>query len=56
MDAVARDAVRRRAGYRCEYCLLRQVHTEFVHQIEHIVAKQHGGATNWKSRVGMPSL
>src|SRR5580700_3751064 len=43
MDAGLRDAVRRRAGYRCEYCLLRQEHTEIVHHIEHIVAKQHGG-------------
>jgi hypothetical protein len=43
MDAGARDAVRRRARHRCEYCLLRQEHSEIVHHIEHIVAKQHGG-------------
>jgi 5-methylcytosine-specific restriction endonuclease McrA len=43
MDAGTRDAVRRRAVHRCEYCLLRQQHTDIVHQIEHIVAKQHGG-------------
>jgi len=44
MDADTRDAVRRRAGNRCEYCLLRQGHTEIVHQIEHVVAKQPGGS------------
>jgi hypothetical protein len=43
MDAGLRDAVRRRAAYQCEYCLLRQQHSEIVHHIEHIVAKQHGG-------------
>jgi hypothetical protein len=43
MDAGLRDAVRRRAGYQCEYCLLRQAHSEIVHHIEHIVARQHGG-------------
>jgi hypothetical protein len=43
MDAVARDAVRRRAAHQCEYCLLRQAHSETIHHIEHIVARQHGG-------------
>jgi hypothetical protein len=43
MDARLRDAVRRRAAYQCEYCLLRQQHSEIVHHIEHIVARQHGG-------------
>jgi hypothetical protein len=44
MDAAKRDLVRRRAGERCEYCRLRQEHSELVHHIEHIVAKQHGGS------------
>jgi len=43
MDAGARDAVRRRAGYRCEYCLLHQQYSAFVHHIEHIAARQQGG-------------
>ena len=43
MDASTRAAVRERAANRCEYCLLRQEHTEINHHIEHIVAKQHGG-------------
>jgi hypothetical protein len=44
MDATARDLVRWRAGERCEYCRLRQEHTELIHHVEHIVAKQHGGS------------
>ena len=43
MDASAREFVRRRADNRCEYCLLRQEHSQLTHHIEHIVAKQHGG-------------
>ena len=44
MDASVRALVRRRAGNRCEYCLLRQEHLPFsTFQIEHIVARKHGG-------------
>jgi len=43
MDAGTRELVRQRAGNRCEYCLLQQWHSGSPHQIEHIVAKQHGG-------------
>jgi hypothetical protein len=43
MDAAVRERVRERAGNRCEYCRLRQKHTPFVLQIEHIVARKHGG-------------
>jgi len=44
MDAATRRLVRRRGGGRCEYCLIRQEHTETTHHIEHITAKQHGGS------------
>jgi 5-methylcytosine-specific restriction endonuclease McrA len=44
MDASTREFVRRRAGGRCEYCLLSQEYSELTHHIEHIVAKQHGGS------------
>jgi hypothetical protein len=44
MDATTRDLVRRRAGQRCEYCRLHQEHSELIHHVEHIVAKQHGGS------------
>ncbi len=44
MDAAVRALVRRRAGDRCEYCLLRQEHLPFsTFQIEHVVARKHGG-------------
>jgi HNH endonuclease len=43
MDPSRQDFVRRRADNRCEYCLLRQEHSELIHHIEHIVARQHGG-------------
>ena len=44
MDTGTRDLVRRRAAERCEYCGLRQVHSELKHHIEHVIAKQHGGS------------
>ena len=44
VDAATRDVVRLRADNRCEYCLLRQAHAELTHQLEHIVARQHGGS------------
>ena len=43
MDAGTRRLVRERAGERCEYCTLHQRHSELLHHIEHVVAKQHGG-------------
>lgn len=38
-----RELVRRRAKNRCEYCLLSQGDSPARHDIEHIIAKQHGG-------------
>jgi hypothetical protein len=38
-------AVRRRAGYACEYCRLPAGTHPTPFEIEHIVPKQHGGAT-----------
>jgi len=43
MDAATRELVRRRAGDRCEYCLVRQEHSDLTHHVEHIVARQHHG-------------
>jgi 5-methylcytosine-specific restriction endonuclease McrA len=43
MDAATRDFVRRRAGGRCEYCLLPLESFDVSHHVEHIVAKQQGG-------------
>jgi hypothetical protein len=45
MTDALRQEVRARAGDRCEYCRLRQEHVprERFH-VEHIIARQHGGA------------
>lgn len=40
------EAVRRRAGSRCEYCRLPQSAFRRGFHTEHIVARQHGGSTN----------
>jgi HNH endonuclease len=45
MDKNIESMVRRRAGGICEYCRFPEVHSEFRFVIDHIVAKQHGGAT-----------
>lgn len=45
IGASLRALVRRRAGDRCEYCRCRQEFEPFIaYQVEHVVAKQHGGA------------
>ena len=41
-----REAVRERAGRRCEYCRLPDVLPQTLRfHLEHVVARQHGGAT-----------
>ena len=46
MDNALRSLVRRRAGDGCEYCRLPQAASRFVHfHVEHIIARQHDGAT-----------
>ena len=40
-----RAAIVQRAGNRCEYCRLQQIHYSlWLHQIEHIVPKKHFGS------------
>jgi len=42
--SASREAVRRRAKDRCEYCHLRQIDAPFVsHQLEHVIPRQHAG-------------
>ncbi len=44
MDAATRRLAWQRADNRCEYCRLHQDHESFFRfQVEHIIAKQHGG-------------
>jgi hypothetical protein len=41
-----RRLVARRAGNRCEYCLLHAEDAYSPHQIDHIISRKHGGLTN----------
>lgn len=43
MDQVAKEEIRRRAQERCEYCHLPEAHVVTPFQIEHAIARQHGG-------------
>jgi hypothetical protein len=46
MTETLRQDVRERAGYRCEYCQLSEEHAAVVpFQVEHAIARQHGGIT-----------
>jgi len=44
MDSATSELVRQRAGHRCEYCHLPQPASALRLHIEHIIARQHGGA------------
>jgi len=43
MDEATRTFVRHRAEFRCEYCRAPERARLARHQIEHIIARQHGG-------------
>lgn len=45
MDAALERMVRRRAGGRCEYCRLPQTGSRVPFEIDHIIARKHGGRT-----------
>jgi len=45
MDEELIEAVRSRAGYACEYCRLPEALHPGPFEVEHIIAKQHGGPT-----------
>jgi hypothetical protein len=40
-----RTLVQRRAGHRCEYCLLHEEDAELGHEPDHIVSRKHRGET-----------
>jgi HNH endonuclease len=46
MEKSLEQEVRRRANGRCEYCLLPEAAVPECFQFDHIVARQHGGATH----------
>jgi hypothetical protein len=43
IDETTASSVTRRAGARCEYCLLPEAASELRHVIDHVIAVQHGG-------------
>ena len=43
--ALRREVIAR-AGNRCEYCLIRAEVAFFPHEVDHVVAEKHGGATD----------
>jgi len=45
MAARLREDVRRRAGFRCEYCQFPERWAELRFQLDHIIPEQHGGPT-----------
>lgn len=45
MEQALVELVRQRAQGRCEYCRLAQSHSLLTFEIDHIIAKKHGGAT-----------
>jgi HNH endonuclease len=45
MDRELEDLVWERAHSRCEYCLMPQEYDAFTHEIDHVIAKKHGGPT-----------
>ena len=40
-----RADVARRAGNRCEYCLIHENDAGFPHQVDHVVSRKHGGTS-----------
>lgn len=45
MEAGLREAVRRRAQYRCEYCRFPESLTRVPFQMDHAIPQKHGGPT-----------
>jgi len=41
-----RAEVARRAGNRCEYCLIHENDVGFRHQVDHVVSRKHGGSSD----------
>lgn len=45
IPAAIKSLVRERANYCCEYCLIPEAFTFASHEIDHIIARKHGGQT-----------
>jgi hypothetical protein len=46
ISAQVRTVVARRAGNRCEYCLIHELDAGFSLQIDHILSRKHGGSSD----------
>jgi hypothetical protein len=46
MERALQDLVWRRAGRCCEYCRVPQEYDDAPFEIDHVIAKQHGGPTS----------
>jgi hypothetical protein len=44
MNAAKRRFVQQRAGFRCEYCHIREDDDPYTFHLEHLIAKKHGGS------------
>ena len=40
-----RAEIARRAGRRCEYCLIHDEDSGFAHQVDHVISRKHGGSS-----------
>jgi hypothetical protein len=49
MDAALQQAVRERAKHRCEYCRFPAEFAELPFHHDHVIARQHGGATEFEN-------
>ena len=46
ISVALRDAIRERAGFQCEYCLLPEAESFFPFEPDHIIALKHEGLTD----------
>lgn len=45
ISASLRRLVIERAAGRCEYCLIHQAFSPYTHEVDHLIARKHGGQT-----------
>jgi 5-methylcytosine-specific restriction endonuclease McrA len=46
MEPALQEAIRGRAGYRCEYCRFPERFAELPFHLDHVISQQHGGPTS----------
>ena len=45
VSVTLRGQIIERAFHSCEYCLIHVDYTTLIHEIDHVIAEKHGGAT-----------